>query len=458
MDELAQKTLDQIVRILRKKALDGYEVYLDQSSHFRVDSKEGKVDTFEASRSWGVAVRLLKNGRIGFFYSTSPVSISSKTWEGIVEEGIAGAEITLPDSCYGFAPALQSPPGAPVLVDETLKEISEARKIERARLLEETTRSADPRITKVRKASYQDVLSDTTLVNSNGMRFSYPSTFVSVSVAAVAEEPGSSEMGWDFDYSRFFNKVDVDRVARTAAGMAVERLGGKRIGSGLYPVLLYNHVASEFLSLVARSFLFEQVEKGKSPLKGKRGQKIFSPLLSFIDDGLHPEGVSTAPIDGEGTPSQKNLLVDRGEVCDYLYDRYWANRAAASVPGSVITSTGNSRRSSIKAPPGLGVSNFFISPGDAPFEKLLRDLPEGLLVEDVMGVHTVDSISGDFSLGCSGTWISGGEKAHAVKSVAIAGNLFDLFRKVIRVGNDLRFFGSVGSPTLLVEGVEVSGD
>jgi PmbA protein len=81
-----------------------------------------------------------------------------------------------------------------------------------------------------------------------------------------------------------------------------------------------------------------------------------------------------------------------------------------------------------------------------------------LVVDEVMGLHTVDPISGDFSLGCSGEWIGRGQRVHPVKSVAIAGNLFELFRRVIGVGNDLRFFGAVGAPSLLIEELLISGN
>jgi PmbA protein len=237
----------------------------------------------------------------------------------------------------------------------------------------------------------------------------------------------------------------------------LERLGGKRIPSGVYPILIQNSVASEFLSILAHSFLADQVRKGKSPLRGRKGGRVFSPLLSIVDDGTHPKGISTSPIDGEGTPSQRTFLVVEGELSAYLYDRYWAHRENVSSSESAIGSTGSSRRSSIKFPPGIGVSNFFIEPGKLLFSDLLKDLHPGVMVEEVMGLHTVDPISGDFSLGCSGQWIERGEKVHPVKSVAVAGNLFQLFKNVIGVGEDFRIFGSVGSPSLLVKELEISG-
>jgi PmbA protein len=376
----------------------------------------------------------------------------------MIEDAIYGGEVTSADPCFDFAPVVKDlTPPLPIF-DETLEGIPEEAKIEKAKLLEKTAQSVDPRrIKKVRKASYEEALSQITLINSNGLQFSYPSSIVSISVTAVAEESGESEVGWDFDFSHFLNDLDVDRVGREAGRKALERLGGKRIPSGVYPILLRNDVASEFLSLLAHSFLAEQVQKGKSRLKGKKGERFFSPLLSIVDDGLYPKGISSSPIDGEGVPSQQTLLVTQGEVSGYLYDRYWARRESLSSLGSGVESTGNSRRPNIESPPGIGISNLFVKPGKHSSSNLLKDFHQGVVIEEVMGLHTVDPISGDFSLGFSGGWIEKGERTYPIKSVAVAGNLFQLFQNVVGLGEDLRFFGRIGSPSLLIEGLEISG-
>ncbi len=451
--------IDQTQAILKRRSLDGYEIFLEESSHFEVESKEGKVDTFQASKPWAMALRILNRQRMGFSYMTSPSGNLEESLERMVEDALASAEVTSSDPCYDFPPALKEIPTDLPIFDRALQGISEKRKIEYARCLEEAARSVDPgRITKVRKASYQEGILKATLVNSKGLQFSYDVTMASVSVIAIAEDSGESEMGWDFDFSHFFERIDADRVGKMAGRRALERLGGKRVASGLYPVLLENQVASEFLSLLAHSFLSEQVHKGKSVLKGKVGMGYFSPLISIVDDGLLAEGAAVAPIDGEGTPSQRTPLVVKGEVKGYLYDRFWANRETIVSGKSGISSTGNSRRHSIKSPPGLGTSNFYVEPGETPFPSFIRSIDHGLLVQEVMGLHTVDPISGDFSLGCSGQWIERGERLHPVKSIAIAGNLYQLFRKVAGVGNDLRFLGKVGSPSLLIDCLEVSGN
>jgi PmbA protein len=458
-DEILSRALD----CLRRSAVDGYEIYIDEATHFGVESKDGKVDTFEASHSWGMAVRVLLHQKMGFSYFTSSQPFPSgsqqaaNVLERTIEEAQASARVSSPDPAFDFSPGLQKPLPTLPIFDESVEKVSEKEKIEKAKRLEEAARSSDPhKIKKVRKASYQEGISHTTLCNSNGLHVSYSSTLCSISVTAVAEEAGQSEIGWDFDECRFLEDLDIKRVGESAGKRALESLGGRKIPSGDYPVILRNDVASEFLSLLAHAFLADQVQKGKSPLKDKLGKKFFSPLVSIVDDGLLLKGISTAPIDGEGVPSQQTPLVSQGEVLGYLFDRYWSHRMNLSST-SCRESTGNSRRVGVKSPPSLGISNFSIEAGKLPFSDMLSRLHQGIAINEVMGLHTVNPISGDFSLGCSGSWVGGGEIIHPVKSIAVAGNLFELFRDVKEIGKDLRFLGGVGSPSLLIGEMRVSG-
>jgi PmbA protein len=410
-----------------------------------------------------MAFRILNRQRIGFSYTTFSNASQTRSQnplgelEQVIDDAIASAGDTASDPCYDFAPPLKEAPPALPIFDKTLEETSEKVKIEKAKELEEAARSVDPeRIQKVRKASYQETIAHRTLTNSNGLVFSYPSTFCSLSVTAVAEEAEEAEVGWDFDTSHFQSDLDVKRVGKEASRKALESLKGRKIPSGVYPVLIHHSLASEFLSLLAHSFKGDQIQKGKSLLKGRKGERCFSPLITIEDNGLHPKGIFSAPIDGEGTRSQRTPLIIQGELSGYLYDRYWANREKAS-SGSTAKSTGNSRRSGIKFPPGIGNSNFLIEPGKAAFSALLSDLHQGVLLEEVMGLHTVDPVSGDFSLGCSGKWVDKGKLVHPVKSVAVAGNLFQLFQDVVGIGEDFRFMGGFGSPSLLVRRLKISG-
>src|SRR5512136_2864242 len=143
--------IDQAISILRRKPIDGYEIYLDQSSHFDVESKEGRIDTFQVSHSLGMAFRILNRQRIGFSYTTfSGVSQGqsqnpSGGLEQVIDDAIASAGDTAADPCHDFAPPLKETPPSPPIFDETLEGTSEKVKIEKAKELEKAARSVDPK-------------------------------------------------------------------------------------------------------------------------------------------------------------------------------------------------------------------------------------------------------------------------------------------------------------------------
>lgn len=301
------KIIAQAQKILNGKSVDGYEIYFNQSFHFEIESKDGKIETLQTDRYLGMAFRILNHQQMGFSYTTfSNPSISGRQnvsveLDRIIEDAIRSAEATSPDPCFDFTPVLKVTTSNLPIFDETLERISEKEKIEKAKYLEESAKLVDSeRIKKVRKASYQETLSRTTLINSKGLQFSYDHTLVSLSVTAVAEISGESEVGWDFDASHFFNDLDAEKIGRSAGRKALERLGGKRIDTGVYPVLIRNHVASEFLSLLAHSFLADQVQKGKSPLKGRQGKRFFCPSSRFWMMGFTQKGSPPPRLMGRG--------------------------------------------------------------------------------------------------------------------------------------------------------------
>jgi PmbA protein len=227
-------------------------------------------------------------------------------------------------------------------------------------------------------------------------------------------------------------------------------LGARTIPSMRVPVVLDSRVAGEFLELLAPSFSAENLFKGKSLLKGRQGERLFPETLAIRDDGTLRGGMATAPFDGEGVAMEDTPLVTGGVVRGFLYDTIYAARMGA-------VSTGNSDRAGVKGVPHLGISNLFIENGTASTDALLAGIQRGMLLTSLVGMHTANPVSGDFSVGVTGFLIENGQVTQPVKGVAIAGNVLELFANIEMIGNDRRFYSAVGSPSLKIASLEISG-
>lgn len=440
------RIIDQIELLLRKHTLDGWEIMAGTSRNLSMEVKDQKVDTFRCSAPVGVSVRLLKGEGLGFSFSTS---LDKVDLERMIGNAITGADTQTPDRFNDLPGALPIPELAG-LYDPKLASVPEDEKISRAMELERLTLAADPRLKRVRKSSYGESEYSVAIRNSQGISAGYTGTSVSSSIAVIAEAGGDSQMGWDFGYSSFFHEVDIAAIASGAAERATALLGATTIPTMRCTALFDSHVAGEILGVLAPSFMAESVQKGKSMLEGKLGERIFSPLVRIRDNGIFPGGMATTPFDGEGVPCQDTLLVDGGVVKGFLYDSYCARKDGCN-------STGNAARAGARGLPHMGVSNFYLENGTSNRGELMRSISRGILITDLIGMHTANPISGDFSVGASGFLIENGSVSRPVKGVAVAGNIMDLFSKVEAVGDDLRFFGSVASPSLRISELDLSG-
>ncbi len=436
----------RIEKLIAGHRPDGFEISFGSSRNLNIEVKEGKIDTFRCSTPVGVSIRVLLSGGMGFSYSTS---MDEAALSLMVENAVMGARNQTPDRDNSF-PLPEVYPVIEGMLDEGLSSVPEREKIGCAMELERLALAADTRVKRVRKASYGETVFEVGIVNSLGVSGSYRGSAISCSVSAVAEEGDESQLGWDFGFSNRFSGIHVDAVAAKAAAKAVSLLGAIKISTVRCPVVLDNYVASEILEVLAPSFLAENIRKGKSMLAGKLGEELFAGILRIRDDGTLHGGMATAPFDAEGTPHRNTLLVDKGQLKSFLYDTYSARKDG-------VSSTGNAVSGGTKSPPRLGVTNFFVENGSEPPTSLIGGIDQGVFITDVMGMHTADSISGDFSVGASGIFIDKGVLSYPVKGIAIAGNIIDLFRNVDGVGDDLRFFGGVGSPSLRIRAMDISG-
>ncbi len=273
-------------------------------------------------------------------------------------------------------------------------------------------------------------------------------TSCAAQIMVVAEDGGDSQMGWDFDGSRFLGDVTFEKVGKNAARRALRLLGAKKMNSVKADVILDNSVATEFLGIFASLLSSDYVQKGKSLLAGKLHQKVVGELVNVVDDGSMERKLGSRPFDDEGVPTSKKYLIDCGMLSGYMYNVYTAKKDG-------VTSTGNAVKAGFSSLPGVGPSNLHI-PASSGSGDILAFLDKGLYITDAMGIHTANPVSGGFSIGVSGLWIEKGVVKYPVKEAVISGNILDFFGKVKAVGNDLRFYGNMGAPSMMIGPLDIS--
>lgn len=434
---------EEIIQKAVKRGCDSAEVFIKSAEGISAGAKDGEIEALEASCEIGIALRVIKGNRLGFSFATSD---AEGDIEKTIYEAVEGSKWTSADIYIDF-PA-QMKPAEVMIFDEKIKELMEEDIIKHALYIEEKARAYDSRITKVRKAEVSAGTGITTILNSKGVSVSYKSSYVSASVTPLAEDGNDSQIGWGFASSRKMSGIDLAAIAESASRRAVELLGSRKIKPCKSPVILDSPVAVEFLGIVSASLSAEAVQKKRSLLAGKTGQSIVSPLIEIIDDGLMPWGTGTRPVDDEGVPVSSKTLISKGVLTGYLHNTYTAKK-----DGTV--STGNAVRGGSKSLPGVGATNLYIKPSENN-NSLMKSLARGILITEVMGVHTANPVSGDFSVGISGLWIEYGKALYPIKEAVISGNILELFKKVEAVGSDLTFYGGKGSPSILIGEMDIS--
>ncbi len=442
------KTGKEILNQALQTKVDDAEVYLLDSRSTTIEVKQQKIDAFEVASSRGVGLRVFSGKRMGFSYSS--LSDGSEI-QSLIKNTLSAVEHVEDDPYYNLPAPQPAPKGDLNIYDPSIQKVTEEEKIERAMTLEKAAMDTDKRIQVVRKAGYYDSEFTIHLMSSKGSDFSYQGTSCSASIMLMADDGNHKEMGWDADSKRFYSDLDVTIVGRRAAENAVSLLGAKTVPTRKCSVLFSPIAAISFLKVFISAFSADSVQKGKSLFRDKKGEIVASRAVTLIDDGLLPGGIGTAPFDDEGIPAQQKFLIREGVLEGFLHNSYTAAKAGES-------STGNGVRSGYATTPNVGPSNLFVEKGPHSREQIIGGIKNGIEVTEVMGMHMANPISGDFSVGVSGIWIENGRPSHPVRGGVIAGNLTGLLQKVEGVGDDLRFLGPVGSPSLLIGDLSVSGE
>ncbi len=437
---------EELINRALKKGADEAEVYVKSSKNLSIEVKNKSIDALESSLSYGYSLRVILGKKLGFSYSTE-----REDSESVIDNAVEAARWTDRDNYLELPEASYS--HTVDIFDPKIRSIREEEASEKVFSLEKATYEVDKRIKNTRRARGTFSETDVVIINTKGIKSQYSSTTCVAQIMAIAGDGMDSQMGWFFSGSRFLDEVSFEGVGRDAAKRAIQLLGSKRIQAQKIPVILDNVVATEFIGIFASSLSSENIQKRKSLLLGRLGKKVISQKINVIDNGILPGKLGSAPVDDEGVSTREKVLIREGILLGYLYNTYTAKRDG-------VSSTGNAVRSGLSNLPSVGTTNLYIeavSKADViRHREIFKVVDKCLYVTEAMGVHTANPISGDFSIGVTGLWIEKGEIAFPVKEAVISGNILSFFETIEAVGDDLTFFGNIGSPSLIFGPTDIS--
>ncbi len=439
----------EILAMAKAKGASQGDVMMAESESFFVTVRMSEVEKISQAGEKRLGLRLFFGNSSA---SASTSDISKKSIEKLVDDTARMAKVTAQDPHGGLPEIGELAQELPDLDlnDESARGVSVDERIQMALDAENSALAYDPRITNSEGAEFSNQFGRVIYANSQGFAGEYAGSTFGHSVAPVAAQNGSMQRDYWYSSNRKFSKLESPRsVGEKAAQRVLRRLGARKVKTCTAPVVFDPEMAASLLRNLASAISGYSLYKGASFLAGKLGTKIGSGLLSVIDDATIPGALASRPFDGEGLPTRKKVIVEKGELQSYLLDTYSGKKLG-------MKSTGNASRS-VGDAPGVAPANFYLSTGkDAP-EKIIKSVKAGLYVTEMIGFG-VNMVTGDYSRGAAGMWIENGELAFPVEEITIAGNLKAMFQNIEMVGNDLELRGRVAAPTIMIANMTIAGE
>ncbi|HZT41029.1 MAG TPA: TldD/PmbA family protein [Chthonomonadaceae bacterium] len=439
-----------VVARARKAGADEADVYLQVATEFSVQVRRGEIETLTQAGGKGLGLRVFVDKRQSF---ASTSDFSPEALEQLAKTTVALAASADQKPENGLAEAAEKPPARPELklYDPTIESVPTEEKIALAKACEASAFAADPRISNSEGAGFGSGVTFTVLANSRGVVASYHSSGCSLFCQPLAEENGKKQVDYEWSFRRAFTDLESpDSIGRKAAERVVRKLGARKVPTQTAPVVFDRRVAARIWRDVLAAVNGDAVYKGMSFLKDKLGEKIAAESVTLIDDGTLVGGAGSAPFDGDGLPTRRNVIIENGVLKMFQYDTTTARKV-----GGGAKSTHNARRS-YNGVPGIGPFNLFLMSGNLTLEEIIAAIPNGFFVTDMMG-RGGNSVTGDFSTGASGLWIQDGALAYPVEEVTIAGTMEAILQGIERIGTDLIFNSSIASPTLQIAEMTIAG-
>lgn len=458
---LNRNIVSNVITAAMENGADFAEVFAEDRKNTSLVFSDNKIENAISGNDFGVGIRIIKGFNTVYAYTND---VSEKNLINVARDA---------------SHALKS--GSPIkIMDFTKKEIEicnnpikiypgEIKLKEKLDLLKQsynTMKNYDELIVQA-TATYLDSDQKILIANSEGLFETDRRVRTRISESAVAQyngdiQSGSCSPGASMGFE-FFDTIDVDEISKEAARIATTMVKSPYAPSGVMPVIIDNAFGGVlFHEACGHGLEAEFVSKDSSVYSGKLGQKIASDVVTAIDDGTLKNTWGTTNIDDEGTPTQRNVLIENGVLKSYLVDRLNGKRMG-------MESTGSSRRQSYRYAPTSRMNNTYIDRGESTLEEMVSGMENGLYAKK-LGGGSVDVVTGDFNFAVmEGYLVENGKIKHPVKGASLVGTGLEVLQKIDMVGKDLVLAegmcgassgsipAGVGQPPVRIQGLTVGG-
>jgi TldD protein len=434
-------------KVLQKVLSHGGEyadIFHEQKKTTFISLEDGKVEKVSSGVDSGVGVRLISEGKTSYAYSNDTS-----------EEALIEIAETLSKTGQGSSHALfdlrKAKPVADFLIQKFPDAVPMAAKIDLVYRANHAARSSDSRIKQV-SVNYRDFVQRVQIVTSEGIIAEDERVHTVSTVHVIASENGLVQTGYETAGGHIgfelFSEVSMEELSLTAARRAVMMLRARRAPGGRMPVVISSDAGGTMIhEAIGHGLEADLAQHGLSVYSQQLGHEVASGIVTVIDDATLRHKRGSYRFDDEGTPAQRTVLVNKGILTSFMYDRFAAARDG-------VSSTGNGRRESYRHRPLPRMSNTFIAPGDAAPDDVLRSTPEGLYVKR-MGGGQVNTVTGDFVFEVQeGYMIENGAVGEPVREATIAGSGPGVLKAIDMIASDLGF--SIGTCGKDSQGVPVS--
>lgn len=437
--------LEEVAAAAIRAGADVAEVaYADRQS-LSVTVRLGALEEVEREESRDLGIRVMIGQRQA---SVSGSDISSESRAKLVERVVAMARLAAEDPWAGLAPSDRLARGTQADFDLFDPTEPSAEALEASALEAENAARATPGVSNSNGASAAWSASTWRLFTTGGFAGQHSGTAFSISAQAIAGEGSEMEQGGEGRAARWLSDLPTpEEIGREAGRRAVAALGARKIDSTTAPVIFENRLAATLLGPLMGAIAGPSVARGVSFLKDRLGEAVFAKGVNVIDDPHRPRGFGSAPFDDEGVANRLTRIIDDGVLTTWLL-----NAATARQLG--LETTGHASRG-LAGPPSVSPANLTLEAGALDQAGLMREAGAGVLVTSMFG-PSLNANTGDWSVGCSGFWFEKGEIAYPVTEITVAGNLNEIFARLIP-GSDITRRGATETPSVLVDALAIAG-